>query len=66
MAVIVTALLAAVLVYVAEDIPGFGDPEAPAIKSVKLFSLPATGWSCSESGLHSRDSGCQISRERTS
>ena len=40
MAVIVTALLAVVLIYVAEDIPGFGDPEAPAIKSVKLFSLP--------------------------
>jgi len=43
MAVIITALLAAVLIYVAEDIPGFGDPEAPAIKSVKLFSLPADG-----------------------
>ena len=41
MAVIVTALLAVVLIYVAEDIPEFGDPEAPAIKSVKLFSLPA-------------------------
>ena len=43
MAVIVTALLATVLIYVAEDIPGFGDPEAPAIKAVKLFSLPAGG-----------------------
>ena len=43
MAVIITALLAAVLIYVAEDIPRFGDPEAPAIKSVKLFSLPADG-----------------------
>jgi multicomponent Na+:H+ antiporter subunit B len=43
MAVIVTVLLAAVLIYVAEDIPGFGDPEAPAIKSVKLFSLPVDG-----------------------
>ncbi len=41
MAVIVTALLAVVLIYVAEDIPGFGDPEAPAIKSVSLFRLPA-------------------------
>ena len=41
MAVIITVLLAAVLIYVAEDIPGFGDPGAPAIKSVNLFSLPA-------------------------
>jgi len=43
MAVIVTSLLAVVLIYVAEDIPGFGDPEAPAIKSVNLFSLPSDG-----------------------
>jgi len=41
MAVIIMALLAGLLIYVAEDIPGFGDPEAPAIKSVNLFSLPA-------------------------
>jgi multicomponent Na+:H+ antiporter subunit B len=39
-ALIVTGLLGALLVYVAEDIPSFGNPNAPAIKSVKLFSLP--------------------------
>jgi multicomponent Na+:H+ antiporter subunit B len=31
--------LCALFIYVAEDIPIFGDPEAPPIKSVKLFTL---------------------------
>lgn len=42
-AMMITALFAGVMIYAAEDIPGFGDPEAPAIKSVELFSLPAEG-----------------------
>ena len=32
-------LLCALFIYVAEDIPVFGDPEAPPIKSVKLFTM---------------------------
>jgi len=38
---ILMILLCGVLVYVAEDIPDFGDPKAPAIKYVKLFHLEA-------------------------
>jgi len=32
-------LLCILFIYVAEDIPVFGDPEAPPIKSVKLFTM---------------------------
>jgi len=32
-------LLCGLFIYVAEDIPVFGDPEAPPIKSVKLFTM---------------------------
>ena len=35
--------LGGLLVYVAEDIPKFGDPYAPTIQSVKLFDIPADG-----------------------
>jgi multicomponent Na+:H+ antiporter subunit B len=38
-ALILIILLCTLFIYVAEDIPIFGDPEAPPIKSVKLFSL---------------------------
>lgn len=42
-ALIVTVALGLLLAYVAEDIPRFGDPEAPAIKFVKLFSIALDG-----------------------
>ena len=38
-ALILIILLSSLFVYVAEDIPVFGDPEAPPIKSVKLFTM---------------------------
>jgi len=38
-AIILIILLCALFIYVAEDIPVFGDPEAPPIKSVKLFTM---------------------------
>lgn len=38
-ALILIILLCALFIYVAEDIPVFGDPEAPPIKSVKLFTM---------------------------
>jgi len=38
-ALILIILLCALFIYVAEDIPVFGDPEAPPIKSVRLFSM---------------------------
>jgi len=38
-ALIVIVLLCALFVYIAEDIPVFGDPNAPPIKSVELFTL---------------------------
>jgi len=41
MAFILIGLLGALLIYVAEDIPEFGDPNSPPIKYVKLFSIYA-------------------------
>jgi multicomponent Na+:H+ antiporter subunit B len=38
-ALILIILLCALFIYVAEDIPVFGDLEAPPIKSVKLFTM---------------------------
>lgn len=38
-ALILIILLCGLLIYVAEDIPVFGDPEAPPIKSIKLFTM---------------------------
>jgi len=38
-ALILIILLCGLFIYVAEDIPVFGDPEAPPIKSVKLFTM---------------------------
>ena len=38
-ALILIFLLCGLFIYVAEDIPVFGDPEAPPIKSVKLFTM---------------------------
>ncbi len=38
-ALISNILLGALFVYVAEDIPVFGDPNAPPIKSVELFTM---------------------------
>jgi multicomponent Na+:H+ antiporter subunit B len=38
-ALILIILLCGLLIYVAEDIPVFGDPEASPIKSVKLFTM---------------------------
>ncbi len=40
-ALILIILLGGLFIYVAEDIPDFGDPNAPSIKSVKLFDLQA-------------------------
>jgi multicomponent Na+:H+ antiporter subunit B len=40
-ALILIIILCALFIYVAEDIPVFGDPEAPPIKSVKLFTMEA-------------------------
>jgi multicomponent Na+:H+ antiporter subunit B len=40
-AYLLIVFLCALFIYVAEDIPIFGDPEAPPIKSVKLFTLEA-------------------------
>jgi multicomponent Na+:H+ antiporter subunit B len=40
-ALILIIFLCALFIYVAEDIPVFGDPEAPPIKSVKLFTMEA-------------------------
>jgi len=40
-ALILIILLSALFIYVAEDIPVFGDPNAPPIKAVKLFSMEA-------------------------
>ena len=40
-ALLLIILLCALFVYVAEDIPVFGDPEAPPIKSVMLFTMEA-------------------------
>jgi len=37
-ALILIILLCGLFIYVAEDIPVFGDPNAPPIKSVKLFT----------------------------
>lgn len=42
-ALISVILLGGLLVYVAEDIPAFGDPDSPSIKYVKLFSMKAEG-----------------------
>ncbi|NWF91553.1 MAG: hypothetical protein HXY46_01440 [Syntrophaceae bacterium] len=36
---ILIILLCGLFAYVAEDIPVFGDPDAPAIKSVELFTM---------------------------
>jgi multicomponent Na+:H+ antiporter subunit B len=38
-AIILILLLCALFMYVAEDIPVFGDPNAPPIKSVELFTM---------------------------
>jgi multicomponent Na+:H+ antiporter subunit B len=38
---ILIILLCALFIYVAEDIPVFGDPNAPPIKAVKLFTMKA-------------------------
>jgi multicomponent Na+:H+ antiporter subunit B len=38
---ILIGLLCALFIYVAEDIPVFGDPNSPPIKYVKLFSIDA-------------------------
>jgi len=38
-ALILIILLCVLFIYVAEDIPVFGDPEAPPIKSIKLFTM---------------------------
>jgi multicomponent Na+:H+ antiporter subunit B len=40
-ALVLMSLLCALFVYVAEDIPVFGDPNSPSIKNVKLFSIVA-------------------------
>jgi multicomponent Na+:H+ antiporter subunit B len=40
-ALILLILLGALLIYVAEDIPDFGDPDSPSIRAVKLFDLHA-------------------------
>lgn len=40
-ALILISLLCALFIYVAEDIPVFGDPNSPPIKYVKLFSIEA-------------------------
>jgi multicomponent Na+:H+ antiporter subunit B len=40
-ALILIIILCALFIYVAEDIPVFGDPNAPPIKAVKLFSMEA-------------------------
>jgi len=40
-ALILISLLCALFIYVAEDIPVFGDPNSPPIKYVKLFSIGA-------------------------
>jgi len=42
-AFILIGLLGALLVYVCEDIPVWGDPNAPPIKYTKLFSMAANG-----------------------
>ncbi len=39
---IIIGLLCGLFIYVAEDIPPFGDPEAPTIKYVELFQLELT------------------------
>lgn len=38
---ILLILLGALFIYVVEDLPDFGDPNAPSIRAVKLFDLPA-------------------------
>jgi multicomponent Na+:H+ antiporter subunit B len=38
---VLIGLLCALFIYVAEDIPVFGDPNSPPIKYVKLFSIDA-------------------------
>jgi multicomponent Na+:H+ antiporter subunit B len=38
-AIILIILLCALFIYVAEDIPAFGDRNAPPIKAVKLFTM---------------------------
>jgi multicomponent Na+:H+ antiporter subunit B len=38
-ALILIILLCGLFIYVAEDIPVFGDPDAPPIKSVELFTM---------------------------
>ena len=43
LAFILIGLLGGLLVYVYEDIPVFGDPNAPPIKYTKLFSMAANG-----------------------
>jgi len=40
-AIILIVFLCAIFIYVAEDIPVFGDPEAPPIKSVRVFTMEA-------------------------
>lgn len=40
-ALILIILLCALFIYVAEDIPDFGDPNAPPIRYVKLFHIDA-------------------------
>ena len=40
-ALILISLLCPLFVYVAEDIPVFGDPNSPSIKYVKVFSIGA-------------------------
>jgi len=43
-ALILSGLLLALFIYVAEDIPVFGDPNSPPIKYTRLFSLGAEGF----------------------
>jgi len=40
-AIALIILLCGLFIYIAEDIPVFGDPQAPPIKAVKLFTLEA-------------------------
>jgi hypothetical protein len=40
-ALILIIILCALFIYVAEDIPVFGDPNAPPIMAVKLFTIKA-------------------------
>lgn len=42
-ALMLVSLFGGLLIYVAEDIPAFGDPDSPSIKYAKLFSIKAEG-----------------------